>query len=214
MHSPDRRYWWDGNVWRQAVSPDGRLWFDGAEWRPNPLRPPGRPRVPTRWTRPLQVAVVAVTLLGFGSFVAALPLVASMPIPIDETERQFMVASLVFQAVVFGAAATLIVVGSVGRWRWMFWAVLGVLGLNVVGVLVPLLLGVAGLLPTRPPPGVILLIPRPPHMPMVIGAGGTLAQAAVPGLFVAMLVAGVRIGPWACRRAAAVAPAAGPPADA
>jgi hypothetical protein len=49
---------------------------------------------------------------------------------------------------------------------------------------------------------------------MVVGVAGTLAQAAAAVLFVAMVVAGVRIGPWACRRAAEVAPATGPPADA
>jgi hypothetical protein len=181
-----------------------------------------------RWTRPLQVAVVAVTLLGFVSFVAALPLVASMPTPtvvlvpegtspeeaarFAQTMRTVMVASLIFQAVLFGAVAALIVIGSIRRWRWMFWAVLVLLGLNVVGLLIPLLLGVAGLLPATHPPGVIPS--RPPPVPMVIGVAGTLAQAATAVLFVALVVAGVRIGPWACRRAAEVAPAAGPPADA
>ena len=105
----------------------------------------------------------------------------------------------------------MIVVGSIRRWRWMFWAVLVLLGLNVVGLLVPLLLGVTGLMPATPPPGVIPS--RPPPVPIVVRVAGTLAQAATAVLFVAMVVAGVRIGPWACRRAAELAPA-GPPADA
>ncbi len=129
-----------------------------------------------------------------------------------QTMRPVMVASLIFQAVLFGAVAALIVIGSIRRWRWMFWAVLVLLGLNVVGLLIPLLLGVAGLMRATPPPGVIPS--RPPPVPMVVGVAGTLAQAAAAVLFVAMVVAGVRIGPWACRRAAEVAPAAGPPADA
>ncbi len=49
---------------------------------------------------------------------------------------------------------------------------------------------------------------------MVVGVAGTLAEAVAAVLFVAMVVAGVRIGPWACRRAADAAPAAGPPAHA
>lgn len=224
MHSPDRRYWWDGNEWRLAVSRDGQHWFDGTRWVPNPLNPPGLPRLPTRWTRPLQVAVVAVTVLGFVSFLAALPLVASVPAPtvvlvpegtspeeaarFAQTMRPVMVASLIFQAVLFGAVATLIVIGSIRRWRWMFWAVLVLLGLNVVGLLIPLLLGVAGLMPATPPPGVIPS--RPPPVPLVVSVAGTLAQAAAFVLFIAMVVAGVRIGPWACRRAAEVAPVAGP----
>jgi hypothetical protein len=228
VHSPDRRYWWDGSEWRLAVSRDGQLWFDGTSWVPNPLKPPGLPRLPTRWTRPLQAAVVAVTLLGFGSFVATLPLVASMPTPtlvlvpegtspedaarFAQTMRPVMVASLIFQAVLFGVVAALIVIGSIRRWRWMFWAVLVLLGLNVVGLLIPLLLGVAGLMPVTPPPGVIPT--RPPPVPMVVGVAGTLAEAAAAVLFVAMVVAGVRIGSWACRRAAEVAPATGPPSDA
>lgn len=43
--SPDRRYWWDGGAWRDALeqapphaqlSSDGFYWWDGAEWRPVP----------------------------------------------------------------------------------------------------------------------------------------------------------------------------------
>jgi len=55
-------------------------------------------------------------------------------------------------AVMLGAAAGLIVIGTVRRWRWMFWVVLVLLGLNAVNVLVPLLLHVAGLLPGTPRP--------------------------------------------------------------
>lgn len=228
VHSPDRRYWWDGSQWLLAVSRDGQLWFDGTEWRPNPLTPPGIPLVPTRWTRALQAAVVAVTLLGFGSFVATLPLIASMPTPtvvvvpegtspeaaarFTQTMRPVMVASLIFMAAIFGAVAALIVMGTIRRWLWMFWVVLVLLGLNMlVNVLMPLLLRVAGLLPATPPPGVIPS--RPPPVPMVVSVVGELVLAAAVVLFVAMVVAALRIGPWACRKAAEVAPA-GPPGGA
>lgn len=228
MHSPDRRYWWDGSEWRLAVSGDGQLWFDGTEWRPNPLRPPGLPLVPTRWTWPLQAAVVTVTLLGLGSFVATLPLIASMPTPtvvvvpegtspeeaarFTQAMRPVMVASLILMAVLFGAAAALIVIGTVRLWRWMFWGVLVLLGLNAVNVLMPLLLRLAGLLPATPPPGVIPS--RQPPVPLVVSVVEELALAAAAVLFVAMVVAGVRIGPWACRKPAEVAPAARRPTDA
>src|SRR5215831_12708582 len=62
VHSPDRRYWWDGRRWQLAVSPDGHQWFDGTRWMPNPLAPPRVWNRPTGWTRPLQVAVVALTV--------------------------------------------------------------------------------------------------------------------------------------------------------
>jgi len=41
----DRRYWWDGQFWRDSLlgappaakrSADGRFWWDGVEWRPVP----------------------------------------------------------------------------------------------------------------------------------------------------------------------------------
>lgn len=228
MHSPDRRYWWDGSEWRLAVSQDGQLWFDGTQWRPNPLRPPGLPLVPTRWTRPLQAAVVAVTLLGFGSFLAMLLFIVSMPSPtvvtvpegtspeeaarLAETMRPVMVASFVSMAVLFGALAALIVVGAVRRWRWMFWTVLVLLGLNGVNLLLALLLRAAGLLPATPPPGVTPS--QLPRMPVVLSLPSELGLAASVLLFVAMGVAGVRIGPWACRRAAEAAPAEASPAGA
>lgn len=43
--SDDRRWWWDGQQWREAQelapptaprSPDGAWWWDGAAWRPVP----------------------------------------------------------------------------------------------------------------------------------------------------------------------------------
>jgi hypothetical protein len=43
--SPDGRYWWDGQTWRDAgvqappgaqLSPDHAFWWDGASWRPVP----------------------------------------------------------------------------------------------------------------------------------------------------------------------------------
>ncbi len=77
MHSPDRRYWWDGSKWSLAVSADGGLWFDGQNWVANPLRPPARRRVPTKWSLPLQWLVIAVTVFGFALFAATVPVAVS-----------------------------------------------------------------------------------------------------------------------------------------
>jgi len=40
MHSPDRRWWWNGTAWLPAYSPDGKHWWNGLLWIS--LSPPAR----------------------------------------------------------------------------------------------------------------------------------------------------------------------------
>lgn len=206
MHSPDRRYWWDGAEWRSAVSADGRRWFDGARWVPNPLSPFRVQRVPTRWTLPLQVAVIAMTVLGLASFVSIWWLALHVPIqnmvsaemPREQAAgtTQAWWAAGIGNGVAVLALAVVIVVGSVRRWTWVFWASLVGFGLVAIGPL-------AGLLPA-------LFVPP---QPMPAGAGSpsiptpslaavalTLMFPADVAVFAGMVVAALSIGPWACRR--------------
>ena len=214
MHSPDRRYWWTGTQWQLAVSSDGMWWFDGQRWVPNPLGRPRRRRVETEWTRPLQAAVIVLLVLSLVPFVVGALIVASIhpsamvgpPGAPPEYAAQmaarfhaFMVATLVLQGLVFLAWGVLTVIGTLKRWTWMFWVTLVLVGLSIlmgaIGLLIGVLVGSAGLLPTTPPPG--FRVPQRP--PLVITAIGPTVELLRVALFVGMLVIGIRIGPWACR---------------
>lgn len=171
-----------------------------------PLRPFHVQRVPTRWTLPLQVAVIAMTVLGFASFVSMWWLALHVPIqnmvsaemPREQAAgmAQALWATGIGNGVVVLALAVVIVVGSVRRWTWVFWAALVGFGLVAIGPL-------AGLLPA--------LLVQPPPMP----AGAENSSIPTPSLAVVamtlmfpadvavltgMVVAAFSIGPWACRR--------------
>jgi hypothetical protein len=215
MHSPDRRYWWDGAVWVLAVSADGRLWFDGREWVSNPLRAPAHRREPTKWTRPLQLLVVAVAVLSSISVVATLPYALSVMPPtvvygpadvppaeaqqMIQSSRVFMTASFI-AAVAFGVGIMIVmIVGALYRWMWAFWLALVMFGLSTIGIILAsgfgLLASVGVTLPG--PPG-----PTTAHVPPVpagLQISGWLLNAAETLTFILLLIAAVRIGPWGCR---------------
>ena len=218
MHSPDRRYWWDGSNWRLAVSADGRLWFDGREWIPNPLRPPVGRRVPTKWTRPLQWFVVVVAALATGLFVATVPYVLSvisaMPPPVVVTPegvpppgtdqmarsvRLIEVLSIVVEMFIALGLLALVVVGALKRWAWAFWLALVLNGFSILGIALSAvfgLLAVIGVGMPQPPGAAPVQVPPEPAALQVTG---WFLNAVEVLTFVAMLVALIRIGPWACR---------------
>lgn len=225
MHSPDRRYWWDGLKWQLAVSPDGHQWFDGTRWIPNPLAPPRVWYRPTVWTRPLQVAVIALTVIGFATFVWTTALMVStshVPVlvrgdasPVEAAQlsrslRASMIAGLAVNGVVVLAPVVLIVVGALKRWRWMFWFTLVGFGLAVAGPLVGLLMRVV--IPIPSPPATTM--PPVPTLPLTFRLASSLLPPAVLLLFLWMLVVAVRVGPWACRKEIEERPDHEPPATA
>jgi hypothetical protein len=199
MHSPDRRYWWDGSNWSLAVTADGRLWFDGQNWVLNPLRPPVRRRAPTKWTVPLQWLVIVVAVLSFGLLVAAGPLLISMlTIPVVEPPsglppgispgqleqaareaRQSFIGVIVVEGLIALALLVLVVVGALRRWRWAFWLTVVLNAFNALN---------------------ITAVPVLRHPPVALQVAGTIMDVIQAMTCVALLVAAIRIGPWACRR--------------
>ena len=180
-----------------AVSPDGQFRWDGQQWVPLPTSY----RVPTSWTGPMRLAVVAYFAVGivYGLVVTILsvvPLVnGQVPAGVNVNEEQARTA-LTFAAV-FAVAFTVAIsifsavlaVGALLGWRWAFWVTLVWLGLSSLNVVISLLSLFAGAAAVARSPGGVWV----PAISFVI------ALAAL-GLFIWMLVAAIRYGPWAMRR--------------
>ena len=214
--SDDGLFYWDGRQWVTTLSPDGRFRWNGSAWvavggmaPPAPhYQPPASPRVPTPWTKPMQYAVAAWYVVS-GLFALSAPLwlsgqmndlmnqaiqrqtslnpnVSPPPPEFVATMTSMMSGILWVSALVGVAISTVAVIGALKRWTWMFYVVLVLFGLGVLGLpvnIVTLLSGRSNLSGFNMPPGFIWLS---------IGFGliGT-------ALFVWMLVAVIRYGPWA-----------------
>src|SRR5947209_4690865 len=101
MLSPDGAYTWNGREWvpntaaAPTVSPDGAYIWNGREWVPNVAPAPTRFRKePTSWTRPLQLAVIALTLIGDVNLLTLLPYITDY---IREVTRRSIELSLASQ---------------------------------------------------------------------------------------------------------------------
>jgi hypothetical protein len=214
--SDDGLFYWDGRQWVSTLSPDGRFRWNGSAWVPVGAmapaapyyQPPATPRVPTPWTKPMQYAVAAWYVVS-GLFALSAPLWMSGPItdmmnraiqrqtslnpdvspPPPEfvsTMTAMMSGTLWVSALVGVAISTVVIIGALKRWTWMFYVVLVLLGLGVLGLpynIVTVVRGSSILSTFSMPPGFIWLS---------IGSGivGT-------ALFVWMLIAVIRYGPWA-----------------
>jgi hypothetical protein len=72
-HSPDSRWWWNGERWLPAYTADGRWWFDGNAWViPYPAW--------RRWTLPTGLAMF---IIGFVGSTIGFVMVAGDPGPGD-----------------------------------------------------------------------------------------------------------------------------------
>jgi hypothetical protein len=234
--SQDGLYYWDGSRWISALSPDGRSRWNGYAWVPvAPMAPMAAPvyphyqqpatvRVPTPWTKPMQYAVAAWYALS-GLYAVSLPFWmsgtmaqafnqsfqrqaqlnpnVSPPPPEFLNSMTSMMSGIFLAAAVIGVAiCAFIVIGALMRWTWMFWAVLVLLGLGVLGLPINLFSALAG----SSYAGNFGLPSWIYWVSVAVGLPGA-------ALFIWMLVALVRYGPWATTKTAPSATTAPAPAS-
>lgn len=213
-------YFWDGRRWVSTLSPDGRQRWNGSTWEPvagHAYTPPSyqRPatREPTSWTRPLQYAVIAryvasgiyglflpFLLGGYMSQVMqqsvqrqqqAYPPGEAPPPGFTDMMSSIMTGSL-WVGVFIGLTLTVIaIVAAIKRWTWAYYAILVLLGFTMLGTVYNLVdLVTGGILSARQ-------AIQPPELSRVFAYAFGAVDTA---LFVWMLVALIRRGPWGMRR--------------
>jgi hypothetical protein len=213
--SPDGLYYWDGQSWISTMSPDGRHRWNGTSWVPaaGPVyaAPSAVPREPTGWTRPLQVAVIAVyTYQAFAALLTPYFLgnriadymretmarqqatnPGRRPLPPGFVETMAQMGVWIVWIAVIGAfvIAIVAIVGALRRWTWVYFAILVLIGLGLLGLPADLANVVSGRVPA----------PEFPAWTYAVTLANALVNVA---LFVWMLIAMVRYGPWAMRRVA------------
>lgn len=178
------------------VSADGQFRWDGQQWVPIPMGE----REPTAWTRPMQlaaaalfaidaVASVAFTLIfeTHSAMVQVLKQQNSQIPPgmtidqLADTARAIAIGVVVFIAVLAVVAA----VGSFLGWRWMFWAALVLFAFGGIGALTNI---------------AALTNPSSSAYPVWVLAGNELISIASAAMFVWMLIAAIKYGPWAMKK--------------
>ena len=220
--SDDGLYYWDGSRWISTLSPDGRWKWNGSAWAPitgmaapgfapYSYQQPATSRVPTPWTKPMQYAVAAWYALT-GLYALSLPFwmsgtmsqiinqsiqrstaqnpeVSPPPAEVISTMTTMMSGFLWIGAIFGVAISVVIIIGALNRWSWMFYVVLVLLGLGALSLPFNIVAAVAGSTPLNPysfPSWVTWLS-------VAVGIPGT-------ALFVWMLLAAIRYGPWAMTR--------------
>ena len=211
--SPDGLYYWDGRAWVSTVSPDGRHRWNGTEWiamgGPVYLAPQAARRVPTSWTQPLRIAVIAWYALGavlalvsplwlsgfmsgymrqvFEQQAAANPSVEPPPPAFYDAMTQMMTWVLWISALIGIAIAVIAIIGAIKRWAWAYYTILALLGLGLLSLPLNAVNLASGRMTTTG---------LPPWFYAEAIVSGVLSAA----LFVWMLIAQIRFGPWAMRR--------------
>jgi hypothetical protein len=163
----------------------------------------------------MQLAVIALTLVGALNLVFLLPYLAdylrrsiqqsidlslaSQPGTVGNADQLRMIAE---QVAFFSVALTvafaivwslLVLIGTLRRWTWLYWLLMITAGLSVLGLPQQVLelfgVGISGG-PGQP----VFLLPLPSAL---LGVVLGLAELAI---FIWMIVALRRFGPWACRK--------------
>jgi hypothetical protein len=178
------------------VSADGQFRWDGVQWVPIPRGA----REPTSWTRPLQLAAAAL-FAAEAVYSVVISLIYVNPttmrsvmeaqgtrIPQGTDVEMVVNISVAFALGVVVVIAILELVAAAGSylgWRWMFWVALVLFGLGSIGALT----NISSLM--RPETSPI------PVWGVVISEVFSIASL---GLFVWMLVAVIKFGPWALKK--------------
>lgn len=207
--SPDGMYYWDGAQWVSSLSADRRFRWDGSSWVPAlpPVQLAAQPTVrePTSWTRPLQYSVA-----GWYAISALISL--SLPFWMSGQMSQMMQASFTAQneqpppagffdaintmmtviflvAGLFGVAlAVLFIIGALKRWIWAYYVVLAFLGLGIVS-------GPVNLIQFATAKANYAYA-----VPTSIYILGFVTWFPATALFIVMLVALIKRGPWGMRK--------------
>jgi len=175
------------------------------------FQPKAGARVPTGWTKPLQYSVIAWYLANAIWSVAAPFLVAApisdyvnqvmqqnaalnpdVPSPTAEmlsTINGFMTVGLAIGAAVGVAIAAVAIIGALRRWTWVFYAVLVLLGLQTISFPFTLISAFT------------TSAFSPMKLPVALTATSVAFAIPAVALFVWMLIAAFRRGPWAMTRA-------------
>jgi hypothetical protein len=219
--SPDGMFYWDGQHWLSTLSPDGRSRWNGTAWvaaghayGPPSYQATGRSsREPTSWTRPLQLAVAAWYVIE-GVYALSLPFWMGGPMsqamnqsiqrqqqlyptvsppPVEFTNvMTSMVGGILWVSALFGLAiAIVVVIGALQRWTWMYYAVLVLLGFGAISLPVDVVDALGGSAVSAAS-GFNL-----PAWTYWLGLASAIPSTA---LFIWMLVALVKRGPWAMRK--------------
>jgi hypothetical protein len=214
-------FYWDGQQWVSTLSPDGRSRWNGTTWVPtgHAYGPPtyqaaGRAlREPTSWTRPLQLAVAGWYVLE-GLYALSLPFWMGGPMsqamnqsiqrqqqlyptvsppPVEFTNvMTSMMGGILWVSALFGLViAVVVVVGALQRWTWMYYVVLVLLGFGALSLPVDVVDAMGGSAVSAAS-GFSL-----PAWTYWLGLVSAIPSTA---LFIWMLVALVKRGPWAMRK--------------
>jgi hypothetical protein len=220
--SPDGMYYWDGTNWVSTLSHDGRSRWNGSAWIPvaSPAvwpigynAPARTTREATSWTRPLQYAVAAwYTLAAIlavsipfwmsGPMTQAInrsiqrqqelnPSATPLPADFAGTMGSFMTGALWVAAVIGVVFYAVLIIGALSRWTWVFYVALVLLGFSVVSIPLNIVNAVSAS---------TMSSLSGFSLPSWTYWFGILASIPAAALFVWMIVAQVKRGPWAMRR--------------
>jgi hypothetical protein len=177
------------------ISADRQFRWDGSQWVPLATNE----REPTPWTRPMQLISAALFVLSaVGSLITtfiyvnhdsmlnAIKAQGTLPSGTDVDSAVNVAIGITYGFVIFLAVLWLVAaVGSYLGWRWMFWAALVLYGLSAISAFTNLSTLSNPSRSPIPAPGLIVS-----EVFSLIGLG----------LFVWMLIAAIKYGPWAMKK--------------